>query len=45
MGLTRIFQVAMQRRLTAPPVNGKANRQLAARLAGQFGVSKSAMHI
>jgi len=32
-------------RITAPPVDGKANSHLLAWLAGQFGVSKSSVEI
>jgi len=32
-------------RITAPPVDGKANRQLTAFLAKAFGVPRSAVHL
>ena len=44
-GFAGTFQDALRLRLTAPPVDGKANQQLATWLAGQFGVAKSAIHI
>ena len=40
-----IYDGRLRLRITAPPVDGKANRALLAFLAGEFGVARSAVCI
>lgn len=40
-----VLDARLKIRITAPPVDGKANKQLTAFLAKQFKVSKSRIHI
>ena len=44
-GFAEVLGDAIKLRITAPPVDGKANRHIVAWLAKQFGVPKSAVHV
>lgn len=44
-GFAEVMDDAIKVRITAPPVEGKANAHLVTWLARQFRVSKSAVHI
>jgi uncharacterized protein (TIGR00251 family) len=44
-GFAEVLGDAIKLRVTAPPVEGKANKHIVAWLARQFGVAKSAVSI